>query len=160
ALFPLARNTQLELQLAGKGASAEEPIAAGAVKAIQDVLLAEGSLAVKLSVECRSLEKLQELLLGKLGHNSIENHRRYVQSITRWFLSDGIDGFLRQVWLAYSDDAILTDLLRWSFLEQEPVMGASVAEALFPLENGIAIPPTYFDKFLADYLGEAPPEKT
>ena len=39
-------------------------------------------------------------------------------------------------------------------------MGASVAEALFPLENGIAIPPTYFDKFLADYLGEAPPEKT
>ena len=75
-------------------------------------------------------------------------------------MSDGINGLLRRVWLAYGDEAILTDLLRWSFLEQEPVMGASVVEALFPLENGIAIPPTYFDKFLADYFGEAPPEKT
>jgi hypothetical protein len=28
------------------------------------------------------------------------------------------------------------------------------------LENGITIPSTYFDKFLAEYLGTPPPEKT
>ena len=159
-LFPVARSAQLEIALPTQRTIAAEPKNAGAVKAIQDVLLAEGSLAVKLSAECQSLEQLQEVLIGRLGQNSIETRRRYVQSIGRWFFSDGIDGLLRRAWLTYGDEAILTDLLRWSFLEQEPVMGASVAEALFPLENGIAIPPTYFDKFLGDYLGEAPPEKT
>ena len=39
-------------------------------------------------------------------------------------------------------------------------MGACVAGALFPLENGITIPASYFDKFLEDSLREAPPEKT
>lgn len=63
-------------------------------------------------------------------------------------------------WVAYQDDAILIDLLRWSFLEQEEIMGAAVANALFPLQNGITIPATYFDKFLTDLFGEAPPEKT
>jgi hypothetical protein len=39
-------------------------------------------------------------------------------------------------------------------------MGACVADALFPLENGITVPPAYFDKFLASHLGRLPPEKT
>jgi len=39
-------------------------------------------------------------------------------------------------------------------------MGACVADALFPLENGISIPPSYFDRFLDEYLGVAPPAKT
>ena len=39
-------------------------------------------------------------------------------------------------------------------------MGRCVAEALFPCETGLAMPATYFDKFLQDHLGEAPPEKT
>jgi hypothetical protein len=151
---------QLDLMLVTTPRPSVEPKTGGTVKAIQDVLLAEGSLAVKLSVDCQSLEQLQDVLLGKLGQNSVETRRRYVQSITRWFFSDGFNGILRRAWLAYEDDAILSDLLRWSFLQQEPVMAASVAKALFPLENGIAIPATYFDKFLADYFGEAPPEKT
>lgn len=129
-------------------------------KAIQDVLLPEGLLAVKASVECETLEQLQQLLLTKLGQNSIATRRRYAQSIARWFFTDGIDGLLRRVWVAYQDEAILTDLLRWAFLEQELLMGACVAEALFPLENGIAVPASYFDKFLEGFLREASPEKT
>ncbi len=154
------RTIQLDLVLPTRPQPIVDPNASGPVRAIQDVLLAEGSLAVKLSVDCQSLEQLQDVLLGKLGQNSVETRRRYVRSITRWFFSDGINGLLRRVWVAYQDDAILSDLLRWSFLHQDPVMGASVSEALFPLENGIAVPATYFDKFLADYFGEAPPEKT
>ncbi len=154
------RTVQIELTLANERQPTVESRAVGAVRTIQDVLLAEGSLAVKVSVDCQSLEQLQDVLVGKLSQNSVETRRRYVQSITRWFFSDGIDGILRRVWLAYKDDDILSDLLRWSFLQQEPVMGATVTEALFPLENGIAIPAIYFDKFFADYFGEAPSEKT
>jgi len=111
-------------------------------------------------MECQTLQQLQEYLLKHLGQNSVETRRRYAQSLLRWFFNDGLDGLLHRVWLVYQDEAILSDLLRWSFLEQEEIMGATVAQALFPLENGIAIPATYFDKFLSNHLGDEPPEKT
>lgn len=127
---------------------------------IQDTLLAEGLLAAKLSKSCETLAELSELLLSNLSQNSLETRRRYIQSITRWFFPDDINGLLPNVWRTYQDEVLTYDLLRWSYLRNEPIMGACVANALFPLENGIAIPPTYFDKFLSQYLGEAPPEKT
>jgi hypothetical protein len=127
---------------------------------IQDALLKEGLMAVKLSATCRSLADLHVLLIDSLGQNSLETRRRYVHSITKWFFPDGIDGLLPKVWRTYADEAIIVDLLRWSYLAQEPVMGACVADALFPLATGIAVPPAYFDKFLANYLNEPPPEKT
>jgi hypothetical protein len=127
---------------------------------IQDALLREGLLAMKLSAGCQSMDELNHLLIKNLGQNSLETRRRYVQSITRWFFPDGTDGLLPRVWRAYSDEAVMQDLLRWAYLAQEPIMGACVADALFSLENGISIPPTYFDKFLAEHLGVPPPEKT
>ena len=117
-------------------------------------------MAVRLSVGCQSLDELIELLVKDLSQNSLETRRRYAQSLLRWFFQDGIDGLLPRVWRTYADEAVMGDLLRWSYLAHEPIMGACVAEALFPLENGIAIPATYFDKFSTQYLGEAPPEKT
>jgi hypothetical protein len=39
-------------------------------------------------------------------------------------------------------------------------MGACVVQALFPLEDRIEIPSSYFDKFLAEHLGQIPPAKT
>ena len=152
---------QSEFGLRGQPPSDQPgPLPKNPKKALQDVLLAEGLFAVKLSVDCQSLDQLQDALLKTLGQNSLETRRRYAQSILRWFFSDGIDGLLRRAWLAYGDEAIVGDLLRWSFLEREPVMGACVADALFPLENGITIPPAYFDKFLTDFLHEAAPAKT
>jgi hypothetical protein len=127
---------------------------------IQDALLKEGLMAVKLSAACRSLEDLHVRLIDSLGQNSLETRRRYVQSITKWFFLDGIDGLLPKVWRTYADEAIIIDLLRWSYLAQEAIMGTCVADALFPLASGIAVPPSYFDKFLANYLTKPPPEKT
>jgi len=129
-------------------------------RAIQDALLPEGLQAVKWSVECQSVEQLQDALLKKLGQNSLETRRRYSQSILKWFFPDGIDGLLPRVWRAYADEALINDLLRYSYLAQEPLMGACVADAIFPLENGLVIPPIYFDKFLTAFLRETPPEKT
>jgi hypothetical protein len=152
---------QSNLGFGGDLSSSAKAVSAPSVKkAIQDVLLSEGLLAVKLSVDCQSIEQLAELLKQKLGQNSAETRRRYTQSIVQWFFTDGVDGLLRRVWIAYGDESIVMDLLRWSFLESEPLMGDCVSDALFPLENGITIPPTYFDKFLADRFHEPAPEKT
>lgn len=151
--IPLGLPGQSELPLAQKSHARKR-------KTIQDVLLPEGLLAVKLSAGAKSPVELQELLVTRLGQNSMETRRRYAQSILKWFFPDGVDGILPRTWRAYQDEAIVSDFLRWSYLTQETVMGRCVAEALFPLENGLTIPATYFDKFLQDILGEAPPEKT
>lgn len=129
-------------------------------RTIQDVLLAEGLLALKLAREAESLGQLQEILRKQLGQNSAETRQRYAQSILKWFFPDGLDGLLPRIWRAYEDETIALDLLRWSYLNQEPIVGRCVAEALFPCENGLVIPAAYFDRFLQECLGEAPPEKT
>ena len=69
---------------------------------------------MKLAVSCRSMDELAALLIKNLSQNSLETRRRYVQSITRWFFPNGIDGLLPQVWRAYLDETIMVDLLRWS----------------------------------------------
>jgi len=145
---------QSERALSPKGASVRER------KSIQDVLLPEGLLALKAAHEAKSLEELQDILVKRLGQNSIETRRRYAQSIVRWFFPDGLSGLLPRAWLACQDEAIALDLLRWSYLNQEPIMGRCVAEALFPCENGLVMPATYFDKFLQDHLGEPASENT
>ena len=129
-------------------------------KAIQDVLLMEGLIALRLSTDVQSMEELQEALVKHLGQNSAETRRRYAQSVVRWFFPDGFDGLLRRTWIAYEDEAIARDLLHYLYLSGEPIMGRCVAEALFPLENGIAIPPDFFDRFLHEHLGESVPAKT
>jgi hypothetical protein len=170
ALPPSCAENQLELGIYGAGLSrkvgAPDVPDKTSLKrrfervSIQDALLVEGLAAVKLSARCHSLDELKELVIKNLHQNSLETRRRYVQSIAQWFFSDGINGLLPKVWYAYRDDIVVHDLLRWSYLAHEPVMGSCVADALFPLENGIAIPPSYFDKFLISYLGTPPPEKT
>lgn len=160
-------NEQLELLLqdgADQSRRNNAPVTASRTSAkklsIQDALLAEGLLATKLSKSCETLSELSELVINNLSQNSLETRRRYVQSITGWFFPDGIKGLLPRVWRVYEDEVVTRDLLRWSYLTNEPIVGACVANALFPLENGISIPATYFDKFLSDHLGAAPPEKT
>ena len=161
---PLHRMTQDEIPLSLSGQS-ELPLAPRAQstrtrKTIQDAIINEGLFALKLSLDAHSIDDLHELLLKRLGQNSAETRSRYTQTIIRWFFPDGLTGLLPRVWRAYQDEPIALDLLRWSYLNQEPILGGCVAEALYACENGLVIPTTYFDKFLQDHMGEPPPEKT
>jgi hypothetical protein len=131
--MPLNLPGQSELPLVQKAPAIRER------KTIQDVPLAEGLLALKLAHQAKSPEELQEILVKRLGQDSMETRRRYAQSILRWFFPDGLSGLLPRVWLAYQDEAIALDLLRWSYLNQEPILGRCVAEALFPCETGLVI---------------------
>jgi hypothetical protein len=127
---------------------------------IQDLLLPEGLLGVKLSVEATTLDDLQTKLMASLRQNSVETRTRYAQSVVRWFFPDGLDGLAQKVWIAYHDDPIECDVLRYLYLYSEPIVGACVAEALFPLQEGIVIPSNYFDRFLNEHLGTQPSPKT
>jgi len=129
-------------------------------KTIQDLLLSEGLDAVRLSVGIDDPTRFQEKLQQELSQNSAETRRRYAQSIIQWFFWDGINGLARQTWQAYGDEQIEISILRYLYLTAEPVVGNCVAQYLFPLEEGMLIPPAYFERYLRDALGEQPPAKT
>jgi hypothetical protein len=143
--------------------SVGKPVSASARrdrKSLQDVLLPEGLTAVKLAVGLNKAEELQDKLEHELNQNSAETRRRYAQSILLWFFWDGIGGLARQTWQAYQDEQIETSILRYMYLTAEPLVGNCVAQCLFPLEDGMLIPPTYFERYLRDTLGQEPPPKT
>jgi hypothetical protein len=129
-------------------------------KSIQDVLLRDGLVAVRLAVGAASIEQLKEKLQQELSQNSAETRRRYAQSILLWFFGDGIEGLARQVWQAYEDEQLERDILRYLYLTAESLVGRCVEDCLFPLEEGMLIPAAYFERYLRDALGEQPPPKT
>jgi hypothetical protein len=131
-----------------------------AKKTISDLRWPEAVLAVKESVECRDLEGLQARLISCFHQNSQETRLRYARFVLHWFFPDGIDGIARKTWMAYQDEKILSDILRYLYLEHEPVMGACVADCLFPLEIGMRVPAAVFDRFLIGYFGADPTKKT
>jgi hypothetical protein len=133
---------------------------AGAKKTISDLHFPEAILAVKESSSCRDLKELQGRLVSRLGQNSQETRLRYARFVIRWFFADGLDGIARKTWVAYQDEKILADILRFLYLQHEPVMGACMAECLFPIELGMRVPASLFDRFLMRQYGGAPTKKT
>ena len=129
-------------------------------RTLQDLLFPEGLLAARLSVGLDSLEDLQSQLVHHLKQNSLETRTRYARSVLKWFFPDGLGSLVRNVWATYNDESVAADILRYLYLVSEPIMGACVAEALYPLEEGMLIPADYFDRFLRNHLGGEPPPKT
>jgi hypothetical protein len=132
----------------------------GAKKTISDLHFPEAVFAVKESINCRNLKELQTLLVSRLGQNSQETRLRYARFLIRWFFADGLDGIARKTWIAYQDEKVLTDVLRFLYLAHEDVMGACVAECLFPIEAGMKVPASLFDRFLTGHYGGEQTKKT
>jgi hypothetical protein len=132
----------------------------GASKTISDLYVPDAMIAIKEATNCESLEALKERLIQVLGQNSAETRLRNARFIIRWFFPDGIDGIARKTWSAYGDDRILLDVLRYLYLLQEPVMGKCVTDCLFPIELGMRVPASEFDRFLASYYSAPATKKT
>jgi hypothetical protein len=129
-------------------------------RTIQDLLFGEGVLAAGLADGLDSLAELQKRLIEQLPQNSLETRIRYAQSVLKWFFPNGLTSLGSRVAAAYHDEAITADILRCCYLMAEPIVGACVADCLFPLEVGIRLPAPYLDRFLRDHLGEEPPART
>jgi hypothetical protein len=132
----------------------------GAKKTISDLQFPEAVFAVKESTACRDLKELQTLLVSRLGQNSQETRLRYARFLIRWFFADGLNGIARKTWIAYQDENILTDVLRFLYLAHEDVMGVCMAECLYPIEVGMRVPASLFDRFLTTHYGGEQTKKT
>lgn len=129
-------------------------------RTIQDLRLFEGVVAVQESVNCVDLDELRTRVTACFDQNSQETKLRYARFVIANFFRDGLDGIARKTWMAYQDEKILLDVLRYLYLQHEPVMGACVAECLFPLEIGMRIPAAVFERFLYRFFDGEPTQKT
>jgi len=132
----------------------------GASRTISDLYVPDAVIAIKEAAKCESLDALKTRLVQVLSQNSEETRIRNARFVIRWFFPDGIDGIAKKTWLAYEDNRILMDVLRWLYLSQEPVMGRCVTDCLFPIELGMRVPGTEFDRFLTSYYSDSPTKKT
>lgn len=132
----------------------------GAKRTISDLHFPEAILAVKESATCGDLKELQARMMSLLGQNSQETRLRYARFVIRKFFADGLDGIACKTWVTYQDEKLLADVLRYLYLKHEPVMGACMADCLYPVELGMRVPASRFDRFLASHYGGVQTKKT
>ena len=97
-------------------------------RTIQDLRLVEGVVAVDESVNCGDLDELRSRLIARFDQNNQETKLRYARFVIANFFRDGLDRTARKTWMAYQDEKILADVLRYLYLQHEPVMGACVVQ--------------------------------
>ena len=134
---PASSTPQLAITTLRKPQSQRSTETKNGQRTLQDLLFTEGLLAVRLAVNLDSLEVLHSQLVSHLHQNSLETRSRYARSILKWFFPNGVGSLVRNVWAAYNDESVTADILRYLYLASEPIMGACVAEALYPLEEGM-----------------------
>jgi len=120
---------------------------------LQEYLPQESLLAVRLAVEAASMDDLRQRLAAALPQNSAVTRRRYVESITRWFLRDGCRGFAPTVWARFQNLELQLALHRYLFLTTQPIMAAGVVSVLSRLADGIVVPTEYVGTSMAKLLG-------
>jgi hypothetical protein len=122
---------------------------------LQDCLWQESLLAVKVSLECRSVAELITSLRECLPQNSVETRERNTSIIlSRFFPTMEIDQLPRRVLRAYSDESLLAAVMRVLFLEAEPLVGRLVTERLLPLPPGMTLAKDFFSSYAGQATGK------
>jgi hypothetical protein len=129
-------------------------------RAIQDLIWKEALLAVQLAEPFSDEGEFQAHLQAHLPQNSPETRSRYAQTLLRWFFPDSMQGLAAEVWRHYRAPALAEEILRYLYLRAEPMAGAVVAEALFPIAEGALLPTTYLPNFVRSRLAADTPDKS
>ncbi len=72
----------------------------------------------------------------------------------RFFPTNDLDQLPRQVLRAYDDETLLAAVMRVLFLEAEPLVGKLVADRLYQLPVGSALPKDFFTRYAQETLGK------
>src|SRR5262249_51289539 len=130
------------------------------VQAIQDLLWKEARWALPATESFTDDAAFERHLAEQLPQNSPTTRIRYAQTLTRWFFPDGLRGLAPRVWKHYRDQVLGDEILRYLYLQAEPMAGAVVAEALLPIAENAVIPGSYLPHFLPARFAANTPAKT
>jgi hypothetical protein len=130
------------------------------IRGIQDLIWKESLFALQHVEQFTDASAFLEFLRNHLPQNSAITRDRYAGTVLRWFFADGVRGLAARVWMRYRDLDLAGEMLRYLYLRGEPMVGMTVADALFPIADGAAIPDSYLTNFLRTRFGEDTPPKS
>ncbi len=114
----------------------------------------ESIAAVKLSEEFNDFKAFRSELERILHWNSSYVRARNASSIIRWFFPTySTDGLLTKVWTFYKDELILGEIMRYQYLEIEPVMREFVIQHVLSQPPGTVLKIDYLKDFLIKKYG-------
>lgn len=120
----------------------------------QRLLWKESIKAVKDSIRFKNFKNFRKHLQEHLPQNSSYVRKRYTSSIIRWFFPDqSLNNLPAKVWHSYKNNQILQDVMRYFYLEKEPIVAEFICEYLIPLEPGTTIQSEYLKDFLIKKYG-------
>lgn len=120
----------------------------------QRLLWKESIKAVKDSIRFKNFKNFRKHLQEHLPQNSSYVRKRYTSSIIRWFFPDqSLDNLPAKAWHSYKNNQILQEIMRYFYLEKEPIVAEFICEYLIPLEPGTTMQSEYLKDFLIKKYG-------
>ncbi|MFQ5834596.1 MAG: hypothetical protein ACE5HR_01575 [bacterium] len=120
----------------------------------QRLLWEESIEAVRQSLRFKDFKNFRRHLQEHLPQNSSYVRERYTRSIIRWFFPEqSLNNLLTKVWRSYNDTQILKDVMRYFYLEKEPVVAEFICKHLILLDPGTTIRSEYLKDFLIKKYG-------
>lgn len=126
---------------------------------LQDVIWADSITVIKASDQFQSFDGFYNYLVENLPQNSPETRRRYAGLIQRrFFPGQSLNDLIPTVWRKYRDEGILTDLMRVTTLEGEPVIAQFVLKHVLPQLPGNILNTEVAKAFVRETYGEFKPK--
>lgn len=120
----------------------------------QRLLWKESIKAVKDSIRFKDFNNFRNHLQEHLPQNSSYVRKRNTSSIIRWFFPDqSLNNLPARAWRSYKNDQILQEIMRYFYLEKEPIVAEFICKYLIPLEPGTTMQSQHLKDFLIKKYG-------
>ena len=118
---------------------------------IQEIPWPQALQAVKDSTDFSDFAAFRAHLEASLPYNSAYTRVRYTSTILKYFFpGESLNNLPRLAWIAYRDDQILEDLMRYQLLSQEPILSQFVLKHCAPLSPGSTIDKSVLEAFIQE----------
>jgi hypothetical protein len=122
---------------------------------LQDFIWADSITLIKATTGFQHYDRFYAYMLDNLPQNSPETRSRYAGLIQRrYFPERSLAGLIPTVWRSYQDEKILTDVMRLTALEGEPVVAQFVLKHILPQPPGTILNLELAKAFIKEIYGE------
>lgn len=122
---------------------------------LQDSLWPASIAVVKASDNFQTYDGFYSYVFENLPQNSPVTRRRYAELVQRRFFPDrSLNDLVPSVWRGYHDEHLLTDVMRVTALEAEPVIARFVVTQILPQVSGSILEPDIAKAFIEEIYGE------
>lgn len=120
-------------------------------KWFQKLYYKESIQAIKDSLDFLFYENFKNAIVLSLPQESLKSRERIACNIlNRFFPDKNLENFMAKIWKSYNDDGLLSQLFRYYFLENEPVIKEFYLKNVLTKEQDSLINIDVFKKYIIE----------